>query len=194
MTKRQGYHHGDLAEALRDAALRLVDEHGPRGFTMKDAAASAGVSVAAPYRHFADRDDLLRSAALEPYRELVEDIEAVSEPDPSVRLGELLACFVAWAVKHRAAHRILFMAAVDKTGHAALVELSERATRAFLKAATQAAGEDGQRLMVSAYAIAQGHAMIREEPAIQAGDLIDADELVTLTRRAVMALARDYAS
>jgi AcrR family transcriptional regulator len=59
----RGYHHGNLKEALLEAALRLIAEKGPAGFTFADAARLAGVSPAAPYRHFRDRDELLSSIA-----------------------------------------------------------------------------------------------------------------------------------
>ena len=59
----RGYHHGNLKEALLEAALRLIAEKGPAGFTFADAARLAGVSPAAPYRHFRDREELLSSIA-----------------------------------------------------------------------------------------------------------------------------------
>src|SRR3982074_2644750 len=59
----RGYHHGNLKEALLQAALGLIAEKGPAGVTFADAARSAGVSPAAPYRHFRDRDELLSSIA-----------------------------------------------------------------------------------------------------------------------------------
>src|SRR5437879_11602902 len=60
----RGYHHGNLKEALLQAALGLIAEKGAAGFTFADAARFAGVSPAAPYRHFRDRDELLASVAL----------------------------------------------------------------------------------------------------------------------------------
>ena len=59
----RGYHHGNLKEALVRAALELIAEKGPAGFTFADAARWAGVSPAAPYRHFRDRDELLSDVA-----------------------------------------------------------------------------------------------------------------------------------
>jgi AcrR family transcriptional regulator len=59
LTARRGYHHGNLREALVEAARRLTAERGPYGFTMAEAARLAGVSASAPYRHFKDRDALL---------------------------------------------------------------------------------------------------------------------------------------
>src|SRR5882762_5813555 len=61
---RRGYHHGNLREALIRAALSLIAEKGPSGFTFAEAARSAGVSSAAPYRHFRDRDALIADVAL----------------------------------------------------------------------------------------------------------------------------------
>jgi len=60
---RRGYHHGDLREALIRGALELIAEKGPAGFTVAEAARSAGVSPGAPYRHFRDRDDLMADVA-----------------------------------------------------------------------------------------------------------------------------------
>jgi len=60
---RRGYHHGNLREALVRAALDLIAQKGPAGFTFADAARWAGVSSAAPYRHFRDRDALLADVA-----------------------------------------------------------------------------------------------------------------------------------
>src|SRR5437667_1558587 len=60
---RRGYHHGNLREALIRAALDLIAKKGPAGFTFADAARSAGVSSAAPYRHFRDRDALIADVA-----------------------------------------------------------------------------------------------------------------------------------
>jgi AcrR family transcriptional regulator len=63
---REGaYHHGNLREALIQAARELIKEKGPGGFTFADAARSAGVSPAAPYRHFRDREALLADVARE---------------------------------------------------------------------------------------------------------------------------------
>src|SRR6185437_11487823 len=61
--ERRGYHHGNLREALIDAALMLLAEKGPDGFTIAEVARLAGVSSAAPYRHFRDADALLAAVA-----------------------------------------------------------------------------------------------------------------------------------
>src|SRR5271154_7296376 len=70
--RRDTYHHGDLKRALTDAALALVREKGPKGFSLSEAARRAGVSVAAPYRHFADKAQLLAAVAEEGFIQLHE--------------------------------------------------------------------------------------------------------------------------
>ena len=65
----RGYHHGNLKEALLRAALELIAQKGPAGFTFAEAARWAGVSPAAPYRHFRDRDELLGSIALRGFQQ-----------------------------------------------------------------------------------------------------------------------------
>ncbi len=60
---KRGYHHGNLREALMKAALDLITAKGPAGFTFAEAARVAGVSPAAPYRHYRDRDALMADVA-----------------------------------------------------------------------------------------------------------------------------------
>ena len=67
--KRRGYHHGNLREALLKTARKLIAKRGPAGFTLLEAARAAGVSPAAPYRHFKDRDALLTEVAKEGFAE-----------------------------------------------------------------------------------------------------------------------------
>ncbi len=63
MPKKRGYHHGNLRQALVEAALSLIEAKGPTGFTLSEAAKQAGVTPAAVYRHFQGREDLIAEAA-----------------------------------------------------------------------------------------------------------------------------------
>lgn len=69
------YHHGDLRNALIEAATALLDEDGPAGLTLRAAARRAGVSSAAPYRHFADRASLLAAVAVQGFELLAAEME-----------------------------------------------------------------------------------------------------------------------
>ena len=85
MAKR-GYHHGNLRQALVEAALRLTEVKGPAGFTLSEAAKQAGVTPAAVYRHFAGRDDLIAEASRQGYAIFADVMEhAFDHGQPSAR-------------------------------------------------------------------------------------------------------------
>src|SRR5213082_3121037 len=83
----RGYHHGNLKEALIHAALELIAKKGPAGFTFAEAARWAGVSPAAPYRHFRDRDELLADVArhgFEQFESMLAGAWGAGRPDPLI--------------------------------------------------------------------------------------------------------------
>jgi AcrR family transcriptional regulator len=102
------YHHGDLKRALVAAALGLVAEKGPQGFTMTEAAKRAGVSVAAPYRHFADRDALLAEVAAQGFVLLGEALDRVRVRSPREHLIRLCRGYVKWALANPDYYRVMF--------------------------------------------------------------------------------------
>ncbi|HRM76468.1 MAG TPA: helix-turn-helix domain-containing protein, partial [Paracoccus sp. (in: a-proteobacteria)] len=73
---RSSYHHGNLRQALVEATVRLIEENGPQAFTLAEAARLAGVSAAAPYRHFTGRDELLEEVARQGFEEFADRLEA----------------------------------------------------------------------------------------------------------------------
>lgn len=75
-TQRSSYHHGDLRAQLIAAVRDLVEAQGPDGFSVAEAARRAGVSSAAPYKHFRDRPELLRAVASEGMDRLRNAMEA----------------------------------------------------------------------------------------------------------------------
>lgn len=129
--RRRGYHHGDLKNALIDAARRLIAERGANGFTMAEAARFAGVSASAPYRHFADRDALLQAVAAEGFREFADRLEAAwADPGltPLRALDAQGRAYLRFAVEEPAAFTTMFESGVDLT---ASPELSQASARAF---------------------------------------------------------------
>src|ERR1700712_3082638 len=81
---RRGYHHGNLREALIEAALELIGAKGPAGFTIAEAARLAGVSPAAPYRHFRDAESLLAEVATRGFDTFRERLAAALSGAPLV--------------------------------------------------------------------------------------------------------------
>ena len=134
--KRESYHHGDLKRALTSAALALVGEKGPKGFTLTEAARRAGVSAAAPYRHFADKAELLAAVAEQGFAELHAELSAAAEAAsaPNRRVVELGRAYVRWAVTHPDHYRVMFGAEIDKADHPALAVAAERAFNELLDA------------------------------------------------------------
>ena len=135
----RGYHHGNLKEALVRAALELIAQKGPAGFTFAEAARWAGVSPAAPYRHFRDRDELLASVALRGFeRFAVVLLRAWDDgrPDTFSAFDRLGKAYLEFARAEPAFYSAMFEAGVP-LGHSP--ELREAAERAFavLRAAAE---------------------------------------------------------
>src|SRR5512142_720198 len=109
--RRRSYHHGDLRRALLDATLSLATELGPAGVSLRQAAERAGVSQAAPYRHFSGKEAMIAAASEEGFRLLhaamVEATHAGSA-DPAQRLAALVACYAEFAVTRTAHFRLMF--------------------------------------------------------------------------------------
>jgi len=128
-TGRESYHHGDLKRALTSAALSLVAEKGPKGFTLTEAARRAGVSAAAPYRHFADKAELLATVAEQGFRELHADLAAAADvtSEPKGRVIELGRVYVRWAVTHPDRYQVMFGAEIVKADHPTLAVAAEQA-------------------------------------------------------------------
>jgi AcrR family transcriptional regulator len=126
----RGYHHGNLKEALMRAALELIAQKGPAGFTFAEAARWAGVSPAAPYRHFRDRDELLASVALRGF----EQFEIVlahawddGRPDTFVALDRLGKAYLEFARTEQAYYSAMFEAGIPPSASSELRDASERA-------------------------------------------------------------------
>src|SRR5271163_1791183 len=136
--RRDTYHHGDLKRALTDAALALVREKGPKGFSLSEAARRAGVSVAAPYRHFADKAQLLAAVAEQGFIQLHEALSAAghSVSDPKKRVIELARAYVRWAVAHPDYYQVMFGAETIKAEHPGLLLAGTRAFDDLLDAIT----------------------------------------------------------
>jgi len=127
----RAYHHGNLKEALIRAALELIAKKGPAGFTFADAARWAGVSPAAPYRHFRDRDELLSDVA----RRGFEQFETVlarawdnGRPDVVTGFNRLGRAYLDFAKSEPAFYSAMFEAGVPLD---ATPELRQAGDRAF---------------------------------------------------------------
>lgn len=139
-----GRHHGDLRRALEEAALVLVAERGPHGFTLAEASRRAGVSAAAPYKHFADRDALLAVLAERGYREQRERFTRVMArtDDPVEQMAAFAAAYVRFAAEDRALFDVTFSTGLDKAEHPELAAAGEDLLAALMPAAVRLAPDD----------------------------------------------------
>ena len=164
------YHHGDLRRALLDAALVLLDEGGVASLTLRGAARRAGVTQAAPYRHFADKEALLAAVAEEGFRALADRMQAVAggaDDAPLRRLRGLGLAYVAFATEHPARYRVMFGAEIpDKAAHPDLKVAADRAfglLRDSIEACQQVGAvrsDDVNRLAMIAWSLVHGLAAL----------------------------------
>lgn len=102
MTPGDGYHHGDLPRALKDATAELVAERGPAGFSLREVARRAGVSHAAPSHHFGDATGLLTAVAVEGFQALAAALAQAraANPDPVECLAAQGRAYVELSISH----------------------------------------------------------------------------------------------
>jgi AcrR family transcriptional regulator len=116
--QRSAYHHGDLRAALIEAAAALVAERGTEGFSLREAAATVGVSASASYRHFASKGDLLAAVAQEGFAALAVAMEqsaaaiALGRPRRGLRAAAVIEAqalaYVRYALDHPTRFQVMF--------------------------------------------------------------------------------------
>jgi AcrR family transcriptional regulator len=127
---RRGYHHGNLREALVTAALDLIARKGPAGFTFAEAARAAGVSAAAPYRHFRDRDALMADVARRGFEVFEQRLTAAWNgglPNALAALEAMGRAYLAFARDEPAYFSAMFESGVPFEAHPELRETGDRA-------------------------------------------------------------------
>ncbi len=194
----RGYHHGNLKEALLQAALDLIAKKGPAGFTFADAARLAGVSPAAPYRHFRDRDELMSSIAQRGFEQFESMLSAAwddGRPDTVTAFERVGKAYLAFARGEPAFYSAMFESGLAVDLSPALLAASERAFAVIRAAAERLAalappGQPRPPAMMMALHIwsmshgvaslfARGDAARRKLP-MSAEDLLEAEVLIYL--------------
>ena len=193
----RGYHHGNLREALIRAALQLIAEKGPGGFTFAEAARYAGVSPAAPYRHFRDRDELMSSVALRGFEQFAAALAKAwdeGRPEPVAALDRLGRAYLDFARTEPAYYAAMFEAGVRLDNNAPLREAGDRAFAVLRAAAekivaTMPASGRPPALMVALHVWSMAHGVAalfgrgdsaRRPLPMAPGELLEAQTLVYL--------------
>ena len=178
--ERKGYHHGNLKQALVDATLSLIEEKGPTGFTLAEAARQAGVSAAAPYRHFKGREDLIAEVARQGYVLFAEQMEAAfnrGQPNALAAFESVGRAYLQFA-RNNAGHYIaMFESGVSTSGSFDLNMAANRAMAVQTQAAEKLfehlpVGQRPPATMVSHHIWAMSHGVVelfaRGEPGDRA--------------------------
>jgi AcrR family transcriptional regulator len=194
---RRSYHHGNLREALIEGVLDLIAEKGPAGLTIAEAARAAGVSSAAPYRHFRDREALLAEVARRGFEQFEAQLAGAwnrGQPDPITAFGRLGAAYLGFARAEPAYYAAMFEAGIPADTDPALRQAGDRAFGVVREAAEAVvalapAASRPPALMVALHMWAMAHGIAslfgRGDPArrplpMSAEDLLEAALLVYL--------------
>ncbi|MFI1918311.1 TetR/AcrR family transcriptional regulator [Nocardia sp. NPDC020380] len=155
------YHHGDLRAALLRAAMDLLEESGAAELSLRAVARRAGVSTAAPYRHYADRTALLSAVAAVGYRELAEHLVA-AHPAPRTPddLTAIATAYVNFALQRPALFRVMFAEPCDPTSPERVAAVD--AIDAYVKYTVQQAfpDSDSENLATGVWALVHGLAFL----------------------------------
>jgi AcrR family transcriptional regulator len=138
MTKR-GYHHGNLRQALVEATLALIEEKGPQGFTLSEAAKAADVTPAAVYRHFAGREELIAEAARQGYEifaALMDFAYDNGQPSALAAFEATGRAYLAFARKYPGHYQAMFESGLSINTNPDLALVAARASAVLEKAAT----------------------------------------------------------
>jgi AcrR family transcriptional regulator len=166
-----------LPRALLDAALTLIEREGAEALTLRAAARLAGVSQAAPYRHFENQEALLASVAEEGFRAMTAAMHQAAALHPSDPLGHFRAlglAYIEFATSHPAHFRVMFgRVAPDCSAHPGLREAAEESYGLLLRgirdcqAAGMARQGDPEELALCAWSAVHGLAALAVDGRLQ---------------------------
>ncbi len=135
---RKPYHHGNLRQALVTATLKLIEEKGPLGFTLAEAARDAGVSAAAPYRHFRGRDELIEEVAQQGFDMFTDRLEAAWNDGRPSALSAFMAtgrAYLDFARENPGYYVAMFESGVAIAANPELARAADRAMSVLTRAA-----------------------------------------------------------
>ncbi|HMB25037.1 MAG: TetR/AcrR family transcriptional regulator [Chloroflexota bacterium] len=111
------YHHGDLENALIQAGVQILSKEGVEGLSLRKVAKRVGVSYAAPYAHFKDRQSLIAAISTEGFKQLYAALDAAASAhadNPKQQLVEAALAYVRFAVDNTDIFKIMFSGVLEK--------------------------------------------------------------------------------
>lgn len=194
---KRGYHHGNLAEALIEAALELIRQFGPAGFSFAEVTRAVGVSPAAPYRHFRDRDALMAEVArrgFDKFAALLAEAWNNGRPDSTTALKNVGKAYLSFARAEPAYYAAMFEARLPSDMSQELRKASDQAFSVLREACETLIAEmpENRRppaLMMSLHVWAMAHGIAslfgrgddaRRKVPMEPDDLLEAGILIYL--------------
>jgi AcrR family transcriptional regulator len=179
------YHHGDLRRALVEAALELLLERGTEALGMRELARRVGVSAAAPYRHFRDKQALIQAVAAAGFALFLETIEAAKTGvAPEEQLAAMAEAYVQFALRYPRLYRLMFSSELGKFEDKELRRAADAAYASLAMAAAKADPEAPGEAAISAWAFVHGLSLLLLDEQLLGVSAANAEPLVrALTRR-----------
>ncbi|MEM9776912.1 MAG: TetR/AcrR family transcriptional regulator [Chloroflexota bacterium] len=169
---KSSYHHGNLRDGLIQAGISLLEEGNAREVTLRKVAKQAGVSHAAPYRHFEDKVALLSAIAEQGFRQLAAEMNKGIEENPQSSFNQIIAIgqrYVGFAQQHPAQLTLMFSDLLAQGKDESLSEAAG-ATYGILEQSISRAQQDGtlkqsnpQKMGKAFWAAVHGLAMLTKE-------------------------------
>lgn len=200
--KKKSYHHGDLRRSLIAAAVSLISERSRAEFTLRELAKQLGVTHAATYHHFKDKDDLLAAVAEDGFTALREYLErAVEEsPDsPIMRLRAIASAYVRFAVDHPAHFRVMYARDYDDETRFPAAKQAADQNAAMIDAFWSSAAQKGyyrqgdlNEFSRASWALVHGLSMLHINGLMQPPDGMSIEEFSSrITRHLFVGIASD---
>ncbi len=143
---KKAYHHGDLRAALIEATRQLVEEKGPDRFSVSEACRRAGVSTAAPYKHFKDKTEMLVATVLEGMdrhrSKMLAALDGIPEGSPE-RITAIGMEYIAFALSEPGIFRLKFGGFTDRIADPRLEEGGQQNFSILLIEVAKCLGEPG---------------------------------------------------
>lgn len=202
MSEKEPYHHGDLRQALINAALELISEKTVEGVSLREVARRVGVSHAAPYRHFADKEALLAAVAIDGFQMLHHKLQVAiqsSSSNPMQQIQDSGVAYITFALEHPSHYHLMF-GAYRSSSAEQNSELKNAARQVFMLLVAvilqgQTTGviraDDSEQLALTAWSLVHGWAMLWMDGQISSATTQSPDHLaVFVTQILVDGLAR----
>jgi len=163
-----GFHHGDLKAALARSAADLVEKSGTEALSLREVARAAGVSTAAPYRHYLNKEALLAEVARQGFMSMHDELVEIGsgQSEHEAFLSQCIA-YVRFAERRPALYRLMFGPFPDKPRHPGLIEAGERLF-ALLDAPLRKAGDRQALRAIGCWAFVHGLAMLALDDQLKA--------------------------